>query len=446
MDRRIYVNFEKEAGLIKPLHGINNGPLSYGDCMDQSAFYQQAGIPYVRLHDTDFPFGFRVNIHVIFPDFSADVNAPASYNFLQTDVLMAAIFETGAQPIYRLGENIEHCKHKTYVYPPKDYEKWADICIHIIRHYNEGWANGFHYGIQYWEIWNEPDLLSNMWVGGTAEDYYRLYITTAKRIKAACPGVMIGGYAGCDILADNCSYLKGFLECCRRENAPMDFFSWHHYDNTAAAFIPYANTAAELLEQYGYGGIEILCDEWNYMDNSLWDASRGPGAELVRQQMYEARQNIHGAAFTAAVLMAFQDLPVDAAAYLDGQPYMEYCGLFNSCGVPQKTFYSFCAFNELFRLGTRIHTTAPDGIPALAARDERTAAVLLCCESSGSQHTELELNGFSSDGYDLEIAVLDETHNLEVIHRETIRAQHCILPLEWKGPVLYLLRLKGSGR
>ena len=45
-----------------------------------------------------------------------------------------------------------------HVFPPKDFQKWAEICEHIIMHYNEGWANGFHYGIKYFEVWFEPDV------------------------------------------------------------------------------------------------------------------------------------------------------------------------------------------------------------------------------------------------------------------------------------------------
>ena len=26
--------------------------------------------------------------------------------------------------------------------PPKDYAKWARICEHVVRHYNEGWGWG----------------------------------------------------------------------------------------------------------------------------------------------------------------------------------------------------------------------------------------------------------------------------------------------------------------
>ena len=44
---------------------------------------------------------------------------------------------------------------------PKDFKKWAVICEHIIRHYTEGWADGFFYDMPYWEIWNEPDLDSD---------------------------------------------------------------------------------------------------------------------------------------------------------------------------------------------------------------------------------------------------------------------------------------------
>lgn len=50
-------------------------------------------------------------------------------------------------PIFRLGEPIENAVSKgykaRYIHAPKDPVKWARICEHIIRHYTEGWANGF---------------------------------------------------------------------------------------------------------------------------------------------------------------------------------------------------------------------------------------------------------------------------------------------------------------
>ena len=72
--------------------------------------------------------------------------------------------------MYRLGTSIEHSLKHYYTAVPDDFDRWTDICLHIIRHYNEGWNNGFHLGIRYWEIWNEPDdhgvcIPSKMWAG-----------------------------------------------------------------------------------------------------------------------------------------------------------------------------------------------------------------------------------------------------------------------------------------
>ena len=46
--------------------------------------------------------------------------------------------------------------------PPRDPARWAAVCAGIVRHYNEGWAGGFRHDIRYWEIWNEPDLMTTL--------------------------------------------------------------------------------------------------------------------------------------------------------------------------------------------------------------------------------------------------------------------------------------------
>ena len=78
------------------------------------------------------------------------------------------------------------------------YKRQAQICIGIIRHYTQGWADGFTFDVPYWEIWNEPDnnlTKPDMWIG-EPDTYYRLYETAAKVIKAAFPSIKVGGYAG----------------------------------------------------------------------------------------------------------------------------------------------------------------------------------------------------------------------------------------------------------
>src|SRR5580765_2966147 len=171
------VDFFQTNGVIRPLHGVNMGPLCYRGMVDLSAYHRELGVPFTRLHDVVWVNAEAVDIHTIFRDFRNDPALPESYDFRQTDDYVQSIINVGSQIVYRLGESIEHTPRKYHVQPPADLEKWAAICIGIIRHYNEGWAGGFHHNIRYWEIWNEPDVRPAMWTG-TEEQYLHLYAIT----------------------------------------------------------------------------------------------------------------------------------------------------------------------------------------------------------------------------------------------------------------------------
>ena len=111
---------------------------------------------------------------------------PSSYHFAPTDDYLKSILAVGSGVMYRLGESIEHTPRKYYVHKPPDYDQWAKICLGIIRHYNEGWADGFRFNLRYFEIWNEAEIGPPQW-DGNSEDYYRLYATAAKAIKTRWP-------------------------------------------------------------------------------------------------------------------------------------------------------------------------------------------------------------------------------------------------------------------
>ena len=136
---------------MKPLHGVNNSPAALRKPVQS---FTDAGIPYMRTHDTMGAFGgaHYIDVPNIFRNFDADENDPESYDFAFTDAYIGNIIKSGTQIFYRLGVTIENSWDiKAYnIYPPKDFHKWARICEHIVRHYNEGWANGFHHNIEYW--------------------------------------------------------------------------------------------------------------------------------------------------------------------------------------------------------------------------------------------------------------------------------------------------------
>ena len=151
----INVDFSKAKGKIKRMHAVGQPPFSGGfNKFDFShmQILKDANIPYSRLHDVGGAFGGNrfVDIPNIFRDFDADETLPENYDFAFTDEIIKALVSYGVEPYFRLGVTIENQANiKAYrIHPPKDYDKWARICEHIVRHYNEGWANGFHYNIQ----------------------------------------------------------------------------------------------------------------------------------------------------------------------------------------------------------------------------------------------------------------------------------------------------------
>ena len=146
------------------MNSVNNGPVSSVRAFSNFNDYKAARIPYARNHDASFYSGFggefSVDVHRIFRDFSRDVNDPDAYSFKSTDDYVKTTYEAGTKVFYRLGAAIEHYE-KRGTYPPADFFKWAQICEHIIRHYTEGWANGFTYDMESKHL-NEVYALKDM--------------------------------------------------------------------------------------------------------------------------------------------------------------------------------------------------------------------------------------------------------------------------------------------
>ena len=198
MMNEIKFDFSKIKGRIKPMHAVNNGPVHKKNNQVRSnlKYYSKAGIPYARNHDASFFAGYggehTVDVHAIYPNFDADPYSAESYDFTLTDIYSQMIEKAGAKVFYRLGSKIEHAAKKYGTLPPKDFKKWAIICEHIIKHLTEGWADGLHLDIEYWEIWNEED--GGFWFSPRIE-YVDFLKQTYNKIKSIDPNanVMMGG-------------------------------------------------------------------------------------------------------------------------------------------------------------------------------------------------------------------------------------------------------------
>lgn len=340
-------DLKEQGNKIKILNAVNNGPVHKRHANDQFRSnledFKAARIPYARNHDAAFNSGYggehSVDISAIFPNFDLDPYDPASYDFACTDEYILVTLEANTETFYRLGQKIEHYIKKFGTIPPKDFNKWAVICEHIIRHYNEGWANGFELNIQYWEIWNEPDLdpddstHKRTW-GGTKAQFFDLYEIAAKHLKKCFPKLKIGGPA----IAGRLDWAEDFLKEMQKRQVEIDFFSWHAYSATVEKMVKKGQDVKDLLVKYGYGDVESILNEWNYV--------RGWRDDFV----YSIEQIIgmKGAAFTLAVMCASQHSPIDMLMYYDARP-CAFNGLFDFYTLKAlKGYYPFYWYGMMY--------------------------------------------------------------------------------------------------
>ncbi len=342
---KIIFNTEKSFGSFRILNAVNGGPWHKRHANDQYrtniADYTAARIPFSRNHDSAmcgiYGGPYSHDITCIFPDFSADENDPASYDFACTDEAILVALDAGTKTFFRLGQTIEHQIKKHGTLPPADFKKWAVICEHIIRHYTEGWANGFTHDMPYWEIWNEPDLdrddstNKRCW-GGTKAQFFDFYEIAAKHLKARFPNLKIGGPA----LAGKKQWAEDFLSEMKKRGAPLDFFSWHIYTTSPLDITDRAEQIRELLDSAGFTEAESILNEWNY--NCGWG-----------ERFVESLKTIHGvkgAAFTMAAISAAEPSSIDMLMYYDTRPSV-FCGAFDFY-----TYEKLPGYYPLFWYGT----------------------------------------------------------------------------------------------
>ena len=338
----VTVDPSTEVGVIKNMNSVGGTPWS--SVRDDK--YAALGIPLARTHDmgrANIPGS--IDIRNIFPDFTKDENDPASYEFSITDFALAKLIATGTKPLYRLGNTHEPSndgKVKKYgPWPPEDFAKWASVCEHIVRHYNDGWADGFHYGIEYWEVWNEADLdhyhdfngvprwkvAPHAW-GGTMEQYYDLFAITWKHLKKLHPDIKVGGPAFAEFDSN-----EPFVKAMKKRGVKPDFYSWHRYSNTP----------------------EILSE----------DPAEGAYSKAVRH-------SIKGSAYTAAVMCHMQNTPsIDIMMYYDFRYNSSYNGAFNpATGAETATYYAFYDWKKLAEYGTQVKVSVDrEDVYAVAAKN-----------------------------------------------------------------------------
>ena len=383
----IRVDASKPIGLLKHLNDVDNGPLCEHGIIDLSGYYKQLDVRNVRLHDAPWSYADVLDVDYIFPDWNADPDRPESYRFAASDFYIASLTRLNINLIYRIGYSAQGKSPTPHLFLPGSPEKWADVAAHIVRHYNQGWANGPHANIRSWEIWNEPDN-AEFW-SGTPEQYFQLYEVTAKAVKAVDPSLRVGGPA----IAGKLDFLEGFLRYAQQRNLPVDFVSWHIYTQNPGDVVARAHKVREIADRLGFPHAESILDEWNYGPDDWGPLFKDAAAT---RKYFGDMNGATGAAFDAAVLIALQDAPLDIATLYTGTTAV--WGLFTPSGTPQKNFYALLAFTELLKSPNRLAVTSSDAAIYAAAgisSDGETMRILISNPTSASHPLHLNLDHFS---------------------------------------------------
>lgn len=413
---RLIFDLQNPGAPFKPLNATNGGPWHKRHAFDQwrTNFdnYKAARFPYSRTHDSNIsgsiyggPYSYDVS--VIFPRFEADVNDPASYDFACTDESILTTLDAGTETYFRLGQSIEHQIKKHGTLPPADFQKWAEICEHIIRHYNEGWANGYELNILHWEIWNEPDMDADdspnkrTW-GGTKAQFFDFYATAAKHLKSRFPHLKIGGPA----LAGNEEWAADFLAEMQRREVPIDFFSWHIYGTSPRGVMAKSERIRALLDFHGYTAAESHLNEWNY--NCGWQEAFVDGIKAIH--------GMKGAAFTMACISAAQFSTIDMMMYYDTRPSV-FCGAFDYYTYePLKGYYPLAWYGRFYDMAAVPVENATGDLYALCGVDKngKTLTVVTYYSNDDAAPDKAVSLDFGRAGQ-YEVCRLDEEHSGEPV-------------------------------
>jgi hypothetical protein len=259
-----------------------------------------------------------------------------------------------------------------------------------------------------------------LWTGTDAQ-FLELYRVTARRLRAEFSEIKIGGpgFGDCGkfdgVQVTPSDFCAAFLEACRREALPLDFFSWHCYTDNPPVPAARARAVRRMLDARGFNKTDSHLNEWNYLPGNSWDVLSRKAAGATRQMAVERMLGAEGGAFIVAALLELQDAPVNMANLFHGETGI--FGLFTEVGAPTRNYHALLAFARLLDTPRRVRGTG--GIPgklsvAAGLGAESRSAGVLVGNLSGPRSLHLSLTGLPWEvETELEVRVVDEQRAFE---------------------------------
>jgi hypothetical protein len=424
----LFLDVGRSQGNIPEHFGVNSGPFPWREggvyLTDQ---YRDVGVTIVRSHDFFGPTDW----YTIFPDWEADPGDPSSFDFAESDERILSIVDAGARVLFRIGVSTFSPRWARRVPEP---QKFAQICTGIVKHYNQGWADGYELDIEYWEFWNEPNV-RHYWTD-TPQEFFEAYEATARALRELDPALKVGGPGLAAPFNEGNPFFTDFVRYCQDGDVPLDFFSWHHYEgfgeHRPSRYGEQASIVRTELDRYGFEGTESICDEYN-SDLLTWFGSILGTAE---QAAFHAIANIHMMGNGVAMTCFYRGTQWGNEGNI---------GLFKANGGYFPVSYAFKALSSMRETPMRVLALGSEdfyGILAGTSPERRLLRVLIADQKSDYRGYALLITGldqFSSitvAGY-----LLDEDHDLELvmIREVPVYAGNSLVLAPMSSPSVHLL-------
>ncbi|MCC6133249.1 MAG: hypothetical protein IT186_25235 [Acidobacteria bacterium] len=389
------------AGRIRPLLGVNIGPIPAGEStVDLTSPYHQAGVTTIRTHDYYGP----LDMATLYPNQNADPANPASYNFTASDAVFEKILAGSFEPCLRLGDSYSAQPGFPPANPrrPIKTDNWVRAAVEVVRHYDDA-ARWKGRSLRYVEIWNEPDN-GRFW-DGTVEEFASLFVKTAKALKQAFPHLLIGGpgYSPFATVApQGQAQVRTLIAAMKREGVSLDYFSFHIYSNDPEVYRTSARFLRNELDANGFSAVPLAITEWNTETRNL-----------SRSEALALRTGGRGAAIVSAVQVVLQEEGiVESHLYRGPDPSPsapEFYGIFYSDGRPKRSALALELWKRLAdhpeRLALSSARASGPALYAIAGRDlSGEVSVLVANPSQEAGSVRLLL----SDGSPISCVRVDE--------------------------------------
>lgn len=367
LTRTLVVDAADES-TFRPVNGVGGvpGPAEgYPEFPDMTPLWREAGVTVVRSFDWVSRLDTRDNPTSLFPDWSADPDDPASYNFTATDQWVDAVHAIGAEVMFTVASSIPRNK-----LPAEDVELYGRVVEHIVRHYSQGWAGGPAKPIRIYEFGDQPDFGPLHFAGQPEEFYamYRAFCEAAFRVDAT---LTVGGPSLAFALEADAPYREGFLEFVRENDLPLHFFSFLWFTDGSRDPLDYRYVARELrtvLDRHGFTDTDLTLSYWNYL---AVPSSSAPAAEK--------------GAFQVAAAIALQDTVIDHAFFFRADSgrdphygFVDPGGVGDVDGNPDERSHALALAGRALA-GRRLAVSGGDesGLAVAAGRDGDTVRVLV---------------------------------------------------------------------